>query len=204
MLKIALTGNIGSGKSTVGKLFEGEGFYLFDADRIIRNFYEEKGEVYKKVLEAFGSGILDEEGNINRKKLAQLVFYDDKKLRILEDITHQALYQKLEEDFAKLPPNSIAIVEASLFIEKGTYKNYHVVLLVYASYETCKERAIGQGYSIEDFERRWKKQMPPEEKLRYADFIIRNEGTIQDLEKRVEELKRVFKNWVKFQNEGLF
>lgn len=204
MLSVALTGNIGSGKSTVGKLFKEEGFYIFDADRIIRGFYEEKGEVYKRVLEAFGSSILDEEGNIDRKKLAQLVFEDDEKLKILESITHQALYQRLKEEFTKLPPNSIAIVEASLFIERGTYRNYNVVLLVYASYETCKDRAIREGYSLEDFERRWKKQLPPEEKLKHAHFIINNDGSLEDLKRRVEELKRVFKNWISFQDERVF
>ncbi len=204
MLKIALTGNLGSGKSTAGKLFEEKGIYLFDADKIIRNFYEERGEVYNKVIETFGRGILDDKGNIDRKKLADLVFNKEEKLKLLESITHQALYKRLEEEFKKLPPKSIAIVEASLLIEKGTYKNYHALVVVYAPYEICKERAIKAGYSLEDFERRWKRQMPPEEKLKYAHFIIDNKGALEDLKKRVGELKRVFKNWVEFQNERIF
>ena len=93
MIKIALTGNLASGKSTVGKIFQEAGFYVFDADSIIRQFYEEKGEVYKKVVEAFGKEILDEAGNIDRKKLADVVFENKEKLRILEDISLEALYR---------------------------------------------------------------------------------------------------------------
>lgn len=199
MIKIALTGNLASGKSTVGKIFQEAGFYVFDADSIIRQFYEEKGEVYKKVVEAFGKEILDEAGNIDRKKLADVVFENKEKLRILEDITHEALYGKLEEEFEKLPSNSVVVVEASLLIEKGTYKNYHATVLVYAPYETCKLRAIKAGYSPEDFERRWRYQMAPEEKLRYANFIVDNRGSMEDLRRRASELINIFKLWSDFE-----
>ncbi|MDW8294936.1 MAG: dephospho-CoA kinase [Aquificaceae bacterium] len=204
MLKIALTGNLGSGKSTVRKFFEEAGFYVFDADQIIRSFYEEGGEVYLEVVRAFGKGVLDHRGGIDRKKLASLVFEDDRKLRLLESITHGALYKSLEEEFRKLPQRGVALVEASLFIEKGTYRKYHATLLVYAPYELCKERAIRSGYNPEDFERRWKRQMPPEEKLKYASYIIDNRGSLQKLKKRTEEMVKTFRNWVEFQGEGVF
>lgn len=203
MLKIALTGNLASGKSTARKLFEEAGFYTFDADRIIRSFYEERGEVYIKVVEAFGKEILDEKGNIDRKKLASIVFQDLQKLTLLESITHSALYRKLEEELKRLPEKSIVLVEASLLIEKGTYRNYHAVLLTYAPYEVCRNRALASGYSLEDFERRWKRQMPPEEKLRYAHFILRNTEGIEKLRSRVLELARVFRNWLEFVDEGV-
>lgn len=203
MLKIALTGNLGSGKSTVGRFFQEAGFYVFDADLIIRSFYEERGEVYQEVVRTFGSSILDENGGIDRKKLADVVFKDSEKLRLLESITHKALYNRLEEEFKKLSQNSIVVVEASLLIEKGTYRNYHATLLVYAPYHLCKERALKSGYSLEDFERRWKNQMPPEEKLKYAHFILRNTGTLQELRSRTFELVKVFRNWLEFQNERI-
>ncbi|MCS6957075.1 MAG: dephospho-CoA kinase [Aquificaceae bacterium] len=204
MLKIALTGNLGSGKSTAGKFFREAGLYVFDADLIIRKFYEERGDVYTRVVEAFGDKVLDEKGNIDRKKLANLVFEDKDKLSLLEDITHKALYKKLEEEFQRLPQKSVVVVEASLLIEKGTYRNYHATVLVYAPYELCKERSTKSGYSIEDFERRWKRQMPPEEKLRYANFIVENKKDIESLKRRVFELSRVFLNWLEFQDEGIF
>jgi len=201
MLKIALTGNLGSGKSTVGKFFQKAGFQVFDADGIIRSFYEEKGEVYKKVVEAFGDRVLDKEGNIDRKTLAQIVFSDPQSLRLLESITHTELYRRLDEEFRRLPSNSIVVVEATLLIEKGTYRNYHATALVYAPYELCKERALRAGYSLEDFERRWKNQLPPKEKMRYAHFILENTETLNKLRSRTFELVRVFRNWVEFQNE---
>ena len=196
MLKVGLTGNIGCGKSTVARMFKELGAYTFDADAIIRGFYQEKGEVYRKVVEAFGEGILDKEGNIDRKKLADLVFLDINKLRLLESITHKALYERLEEEFRRLPQDAIAIVEASLLVEKGTYKNYDRLIVVYAPYEVCKERAIKSGFSSEDFERRWKNQMPPEEKLKYADFVIDNSESLEDTQKQVKKVYRELLNLV--------
>ncbi|RMH80923.1 MAG: dephospho-CoA kinase [Acidobacteria bacterium] len=195
MLKVALTGNMCSGKSTVGRMLRELGVYLFDADSIIRGFYEERGDVYRAVVEAFGIGILDPSGGIDRKRLADMVFSNPGKLAVLESITHQALYKRLEGEFKGLLEGSVAVVEASLLIEKGTYRNYHVILLVYAPYEVCKKRALLSGYSEEDFERRWRLQMPPEEKLRYAHFIIDNTGTVERLRERVFEVYRVLKNW---------
>lgn len=196
MLKVGLTGNIGCGKSTVARMFKELGAYTFDADAIIRGFYQEKGEVYRKVVEAFGEGILDKGGNIDRKKLADLVFLDINKLRLLESITHKALYERLEEEFRRLPQDAIAIVEASLLVEKGTYKNYDRLIVVYAPYEVCKERAIKSGFSSEDFERRWKNQMPPEEKLKYADFVIDNSESLEDTQKQVKKVYRELLNLV--------
>lgn len=200
MLKIALTGNMASGKSTIGRLFQKAGFRLFDADLIIRRFYEEKTEVYYRVVEVFGKDILNEDGSIDRKRLASIVFEDSEKLSLLEDITHKALYRKLDEEFKNMPENSIAVVEASLLIEKGTYRKYHVTLLVYSPYEVCKERALKSGYTLEDFERRWKRQKPPEEKLKYAHFIVDNTGSLKELQKKADELIKIFRNWVYFQN----
>ncbi|RMH04247.1 MAG: dephospho-CoA kinase [Aquificota bacterium] len=198
MLRVGLTGNIGSGKSTVGKFLKECGFYLFDADSIIKSFYEEKGEVYKKVVSVFGKEVLDSQGNIDRKKLAHIVFSDKEKLKVLEDITHSALYERLEEEFKKLPPKSVAVVEATLIVEKGTMDKYHALVVVYAPYEVCKARALMAGYTDEDFERRWKNQMPPEEKLRYGDFLIDNTKDIQSLKSRVNQICSVLKNWLDF------
>ncbi|MEJ7553637.1 MAG: dephospho-CoA kinase, partial [Aquificaceae bacterium] len=118
-------------------------------------------------------------------------------------ITHSELYRRLDEEFRRLPQKSIVVVEASLLIEKGTYRNYHITLLVYAPYQLCRERALKAGYSPEDFERRWANQMPPEEKKKYAHFIVENTQTLEALRSRVFELARVFKNWVEFQHEEL-
>ena len=185
---MALTGNIGCGKSTVGEIFRGLGAHVFDADRIIHTFYEKGHPVREEVVKVFGKEILDEEGNVDRKKLAKVVFKDEEKLRRLEEITHGALYEHLEREFSKLPEDSIAVVEASLLIEKGTYRNYDRTVVVYAPYEVCKERALRKGFSEEDFEKRWRKQMPIEEKVKYADFVIDNSDGIEKTREQVREV----------------
>ncbi|WP_448583622.1 dephospho-CoA kinase [Thermocrinis sp.] len=199
MLKIALTGNIGSGKSTVAKLFEDCGFYVYDADRIIKDFYKEKGEVYKRIVEVFGQEVLSEDGNIDTKKLADIVFSDKEKLSILENITHSALYGRLEEIFKTLPKDAVAIVEASLVLEKKSKGRYDFVVLVYAPYEVCKLRSLAKGMTQEDFERRWKNQMSPEEKLRLADYIVDNSKDLERTKERIKELCKLFKNLAAFQ-----
>ncbi|WP_333783994.1 dephospho-CoA kinase [Thermocrinis sp.] len=199
MLKIALTGNIGSGKSTVAKLFEDCGFYVYDADKIIKDLYREKGEVYEKVIEVFGREILSEDNSIDTKKLADIVFSDRGKLKILEDITHSALYRRLDEVFKTLPKDAVAIVEASLVLEKKTKGRYDFLVLVYAPYDVCKLRSLAKGITQEDFERRWKNQMDPEEKLKRADYVVDNSGDLKKTKERVAELCKLFKNFVSFQ-----
>ena len=193
MKKIALTGNIGCGKSTVAGIFRELGAYTVDADELIRSFYRKGHPVYEQVLKEFGEGILTREGDIDRKKLADVVFNDREKLRRLEEITHTALYRELEELFKRLPPKAVVVVEASLLIEKGTYRNYDKTVVVYAPYEVCRERALRKGFSEEDFERRWRNQMDIEEKVKYADYVVDNSDGLEKTRRQVEEIYRDIK-----------
>ncbi|HIQ48126.1 MAG TPA: dephospho-CoA kinase [Aquifex aeolicus] len=188
MKKVGLTGNIGCGKSTVAQMFKKLGAYVLDADKLIHSFYKKVHPVYKEVLKVFGEEILDKEGNIDRKKLARIVFTNKEKLQILENITHKALYKEIDEILKTLPENSIFILEAALLVEKGTYKNYDKLIVVWAPYEVCKERALKRGMSEEDFERRWKNQMPIDEKVKYADFVIDNSKSFDETLKQVNEI----------------
>ncbi len=188
MKRVALTGNLGSGKSTVGRMLKDLGAFVIDADEVIHSFYRKGHPVLEEVVRLLGEGILDEEGNGDRKKIAEIVFKDPEKLRKLEEITHGALYEELENIYSELPEDSVVFVEAALLIEKGTYKKYDKTLLVYAPYEVCKRRALKKGMSEEDFERRWKRQMSPEEKLKYADFVIDNSGSLEETRRQTEEV----------------
>ena len=188
MKRVALTGNLGSGKSTVGRMLKDLGAFVIDADEVIHSFYRKGHPVLEKVVRLLGEGILDEEGNGDRRKIAEIVFKDPEKLRKLEEITHGALYEELENIYSELPEDSVVFVEAALLIEKGTYKKYDKTLLVYAPYEVCKRRALKKGMSEEDFERRWRRQMSPEEKLKYADFVIDNSGSLEETRRQTEEV----------------
>ncbi|RLJ71320.1 dephospho-CoA kinase [Hydrogenivirga caldilitoris] len=188
MKKVALTGNIGCGKSTVAGMFRELGAFTVDADQVIRSFYRKGSPVYQEVLEEFGEEILSENGDIDRRKLADIVFKDREKLEKLEKITHRALYQELERLYSQLKEDTIVVVEASLLIEKGTYKNYDRTVVVYAPYEVCKERALRKGFTEEDFERRWRNQMDIEEKVKYADYVIDNSNGLEKTLRQVKEL----------------
>lgn len=188
MKKVALTGNIGCGKSTVGRMLRELGAYVFDADKIIHTFYRKGHPVWREVVETFGREILDEKGDVDRRKLADIVFRDREKLQRLEEITHRALQEYLEEEMRKLPDEALVFVEASLLIENGTYRRYDKTVVVYAPYEVCKERAIRQGFSPEDFERRWRRQMPMEEKVRFADYVVDNSDGLEEMRRQVYEV----------------
>ncbi len=186
--RIGLTGNLGSGKSTVAEMLKGLGARVYDADKIIHSFYVKGHPLYEEVVNVFGSEILDKEGNIDRRKLANVVFSDREKLRELERITHTRLYEFLEEEFRKLPDDSVAVVEATLLVEKGTYKNYDGLIVVHAPLEVCKERAIRKGMDPEDVERRLASQMSPEEKVKYGDWVVDNSGSIEETRVQVEKI----------------
>jgi dephospho-CoA kinase len=193
MKKVGLTGNLGCGKSTVGKMFAELGATVFDADRIIRSFYIKETDVYRKVVEEFGDGILDGEGNIDRKKLAGVVFEDREKLTRLEGITHRALYDYLEKRFSELPEDSVVVVEAALIFEKGSQGYYDYTVVVWAPYVVCLERAIKKGMSREDFERRWGFQMDIDKKAMLADFVIDNSDGLERTAAQVREVYRKIK-----------
>jgi len=184
---VGLTGNIGSGKSTVGRLLKEEGFFVVDADELIHRLYEEDEELKEKVRALFGEEVFTK-GKVDRKKLAKVVFSDLKKLRRLEEITHSALYRELER--LRRERREPVVVEASLIFEKGTEGRYDLVVLVYAPYELAKERALKRGFTEEDFNRRWRLQLPPEEKLKRAHLVLYNTGSLEELKKQVKELAK--------------
>jgi len=192
--RIGLTGNLGSGKSTVAQMFGKLGAYVYDADKIIHSFYRKGHPVYEKVVDRFGDRILNDEGTVDRSKLARIVFSSDEDLAFLEELTHSHLYRYLEKEFSELPGDAIAIVEASLLVEKGTYRNYDGLVVVYTPLEICLKRAVEKGMSPEDAERRLRHQLPPEEKVKVADWVIDNSGSLEETRRQVErvyeEIKR--------------
>ncbi len=194
MKKVGITGNLGCGKSTVGNMFKRLGAVVVDADEIIREFYKKNSPIYDKLVFLLGEEVVSENGDIDRKKVANIVFENPELLKRLEKITHTALYERLREIEKDLGKDDIFMVEASLIFEKGTRYMYDKVIVVYAPYDTCKRRATEKGMSPEDFERRMRYQMDIEKKKELADIVIDNSGEIMNTWEQVKEVYKTLKS----------
>ena len=189
MLKVGLTGSIGTGKSTVASIFKELGAYVIDADEVVHKLLKRK-DIKEKIRKEFGD-VFTPEGEIDRKKLASIVFNNPEKKKKLEQILHPEVFKEIEKFFKQVEekdPNAVAIADVPLMIETGSYKNYYPVIVVYAPPEVQLERLIKRGMDKEDALKRIKSQMPIEEKIKYADIVIDNTGSLQDLRKKVEEV----------------
>ena len=194
MKKIGLTGSIGTGKSTVAKIFQELGAYVIDADKIVHELLKRE-DIKEKIREAFGD-VFDSKGEVDRKKLASIVFNNPEKKKILENILHPLVFQEINKFFKeveKKDPNAVAIAEVPLMIETGSYKNYDKIIVVYAPEELQLKRLLEKGMSKEEAIKRIKSQMPIDEKVKYADIVIENTSTLEDLRKKVEEIYKKLK-----------
>ncbi|WP_457625578.1 dephospho-CoA kinase [Persephonella sp.] len=194
MLKVGLTGSIGTGKSTVSKIFERLGAYVIDADKVVHGLLKRK-DIKEKIRKEFGD-VFTEEGEIDRKKLAKIVFTDAEKKKKLEGILHPEVFkeiQKFFEEVEKKDPDAIAVAEIPLLIETGNYKNYDTVIVVYAPEQIQIERLTKKGMSKDEAVKRIKSQLPIDEKVKYADFVIYNTGSVEQLEKEVENVYKKLK-----------
>ena len=183
MLNVGLTGGIASGKSTVAKMFEYKDAYLIDFDALAHFAEEPDQPAWKAIVEFFGREILNEDGTINRAKLGQIVFADQKKLSRLNSIVHPAvfdLWRRRIEDIRTINPRAIVISDIPLLIEAGMQHLFDVVILVYVSPEVQIRRLTERNqYSREEAESRLDKQIPIGEKISHADFVIDNEGPLE-------------------------
>lgn len=192
MLRVGLTGGIATGKSTVGLMFVELGCHLIDADHISHQLFQEGEAVYKAVIQAFGERILSADRTINRKALGEIVFNDPEARTKLNQLVHPAVVQRQRDwlnEMEARDPGGISIVDATLMIEVGTYKNYDKVIVVTCRPEIQKQRLrTRSGLSEEEIEARVRSQMPLEEKVKYADFVIDNSGDLPDTRRQVEQV----------------
>ncbi|MCC6391054.1 MAG: dephospho-CoA kinase [Bryobacterales bacterium] len=199
MLKVALTGGLASGKSFVGKTLERLGCFLIQADLIGHEVLQADGEAYQAVIHEFGSGILDARGVIQRRQLAAEVFRDPGRLAVLNSLVHPPVRRRIEQMLAACAardPKGIAVVEAAIHIETGGYRDYDRLILAWCRPEQQIERAMARDHaSREEVAARLERQMPLEEKRKYAHFVIDTSGTKEDTvrqtERVYEELRRI-------------
>jgi len=174
MIKAGLTGNIGSGKSTVARIFQALGVPVFHADQEAKNLYKDKA-VLQEVTEAFGEEIINENGELDKARFASIIFNDKEKLRQINAIIHPKVRQKYY-DWLELYQNlPYTLQEAAIMIESGLYKKLDRVIVVAAPKQERLERIRNRdGFDKQEVLKRMENQFP-ESKLRtYADFVIEN------------------------------
>lgn len=191
MLIIGLTGGIASGKSTVSKALREMGLPVFDADESSRQAVKNGSQGLKLVVEAFGTEYLDQQGELNRPKVAELVFRDKEALHTLESIIHKAVWQEAEDFMAAHKNEKAVVLDVPLLIECGWHLKVDQVWVVAVKPETQIVRAMARsGMTREEVVARIKAQMSLEEKVTYADFVIDNSGELENTLKQVKKRVR--------------
>lgn len=184
MLKVGLTGGIACGKSFVGEELARHGCLLVHADELGHAVLAPGGEAYAAVVEEFGSAVVTPEGTIDRRVLAGYVFGDPARLARLNAIVHPPVLAREDgmiAEFAAAHPKGIAVVEAAILIETGSYTRFDKLILVTCSEEQQVERALRREGALEsDIRARISRQMPLEGKRKYADFVIDTSGVKED------------------------
>ena len=187
MLVVALTGGIGSGKSTVGQMFQDLGAIVTDSDQLAREVVERGTAGFDQIIAAFGDEVL-KNGDLNRAFLAELVFKDPAKREQLEQITHPMIRKAFAKIVESAKSDSIVINQIPLLVEsKHDYKFDHVIT-VSASQEVRIERLINRGMSLTQINQRLQAQSSDIQREQFADSIIRNEGSQAELLSEVEKV----------------
>jgi dephospho-CoA kinase len=193
MIRAGLTGGLATGKSFVGQVLVELGCRLIRADELGHQVLAPDGEAYDLVVKEFGVGVLHSTGTIDRKKLAREVFADQERLAVLNSFVHPAVIRREEEYMARIAvdyPDSIVVVEAAILIETGSYRRFDRLILAVCTEEQQIERAMARdNASREEVVARLKRQMPLEDKRKYADYVIDTSGST---DATVEQTRRVY------------
>ncbi|MEU8249192.1 dephospho-CoA kinase [Nonomuraea sp. NPDC048916] len=189
MLMIGLTGGIGSGKSEVSQRLAARGAVVIDADRIAREVVEPGTPGLARVVEVFGDEVLRPDGSLNREKLGTIVFADPGKLAALNAIVHPLVGERVAESQAKAADDAIVVYDVPLLAENGLAPMYDVVIVVDASDEIRLARlAEHRGMAEHDAKARIAAQASREDRLKIAHIVIDNDGSLDALDARVDEV----------------
>ena len=186
MLRIGLTGGIGSGKSTVSALLAARGAVIIDADRIAREVVEPGTPGLARIVEAFGDGVLAVDGSLDRAALAAVVFADPDARRRLDGIVHPLVRARATELAAAAPPDSVVVNDVPQLVETGQASSYDLVLVVEADPATRVSRLVQRGLTAEDARARIAAQASDGQRRAVADVILDNSGTPEQLAAQVD------------------
>jgi len=193
MLKVGLTGGIGSGKSTVSSLFQEWGAFVFDADAVAKDILNNNATAQGEIIAEFGTDILNKDGKIEKEKLSRIAFQDEDHQLRLNTTIHPYVFRKIDSSFDKISEKNehgIFCVDAALIYESGADAHMDYVIVVTSHLRLRTERVMERGgLTREEFLRRLELQWSDEDKTHMADYVIHNNGTREDL---MGESKKVF------------
>lgn len=190
MLRIGLTGGIGSGKSTVAQMFLDKGFPVIDADQVARAVVEPGEPALHSLAEAFGQDVINDDGTLNRAELARRAFVDQDRTQTLNAITHPAIRDTVAQRFAAYEEQgeSAVIYDMPLLVDKNLHREMGLVIVVDVEVETRVQRLTeSRGLDAEDVRRRIAAQVDDATRLAAADVVIDNNGAVEDLLPQVEK-----------------
>jgi dephospho-CoA kinase len=194
MLKIGLTGGIATGKSYVLEILRELGCEVLDADYVAHEVIERGQPAYQEIIDHFGEAIVGPDGRIDRAKLGVIVFNDRSEREKLNSIVHPKVFQyqaRWFEEVMRKNPSAIAVVDAALMIETGSYRRFDKLIVVYCAPELQLERLMKRSnLRREDALARISAQMPSAEKLKYADYSIDTSNGFEDTRRQVEAIYR--------------
>lgn len=190
MLRVGLTGGIGAGKSEVARLLAGHGAYVVDADVVAREVVEPGTPGLQSIVEAFGDGVLQPDGSLDRKALAARVFSDAQALARLNRIVHPLVAARTAELVSGLSDDPVVVHDVPLLVENDLAGAYDVVVVVDAPEDVRLERLVARGLDAADARARMHAQASREERLAVADHVIDNSGDLAQLATGVGALWR--------------
>ena len=192
MLRVGLTGGIGSGKSTASKFFESFGSFVINADEEAKNLLSSSDTVQHELISEFGTDIIDVSGQINKTKLARVAFQDEEHQQRLNSVIHPYIYNTIDDQFNQILNEGkfdIFVVDGALIFESGYDVHMDYIIVVTALLKNRMERALArETLSREEILKRIDLQWPEEEKVNLADFVIHNDGSENELKKNVKKL----------------
>lgn len=207
-MRVGLTGGMASGKSTVARIWKALGARVLSSDETVHRLLEEDETVKKEIAQSFGEGVFDDKGRVLRPALAQIVFSDESARQRLMEILHpRTIARHLAEAEVHLQahPDGVVVFDSPLLFESGLDAHMDVTVVVSASPEHQIARALaraqaeGKSLSREEVERRLARQMPLAEKCRRATYVLENNGSLEELQQKAEQLWL----WLRTKRQGV-
>jgi dephospho-CoA kinase len=189
MLRVGLTGGIGSGKSEVARLLREKGAVVIDSDRLARDVVQPGTEGFDRVVAEFGTDVVDASGHLDRPRLASIVFADAAAREKLNAIVHPLVRVAAESASRDAPQHAVVVQDVPLLVESGLVDQFDAVIVVATPPETQLHRLVtGRAMSEDDARARIAAQASLADKMAVADFVVDNTGTLEELSERVDSL----------------